>query len=74
MARHWTIYAPDPVKKDAQKGDDVRNPDWGEIEDAELMQLARGATAAARRSIQQINPAKAASCRKQLLQEMKEAR
>ena len=47
---------------------------WEDAEVAELEKLSRSATETARKSIQQINAAKAAACRKQLLQEMKGAR
>lgn len=73
MANCWKIYTPEEEQKKIKEGG-VADPDWGVEEDAELEKLARRATATARQSLRQINAAKAAACRKQLLQEMKEAR
>ena len=73
MANFWKIYTPSEKVED-RNAQDAQDPEWEESEDAELEKLARRATASARQSIHHINAAKADACKKQLLQEMRDAR
>lgn len=73
MANFWKIYTPSE-KVEGRNAQDAQNPEWEESEDAELEKLARRATASARQSFHHINAAKADACKKQLLQEMRDAR
>ena len=73
MATCWKIYTPAGQPANGTK-ENSTSLKWEDAELAELEKLSRSATETARKSIQQINAAKAAACRKQLLQEMKGAR
>lgn len=48
--------------------------DWDESEEQELTKLAHGASVLAWKSLSQIDEAKAAECRKRMLEEMKSSR
>ena len=73
MATCWKVYAPAKKAADGVRPDSQSNR-WEDTEAAELEKLARKATETARQSMKYINADKAEACRKQLLQEMKEAR